>query len=54
MTGSMVKVDDWKQTTVAGVFAAGDAASPMPNATLAAAAGVMAGSAAHGSLVIPH
>lgn len=52
MTGPIIKVDDWKQTTVAGVFAAGDAASPMPNATIASAAGVMAGSAAHGSLVM--
>ncbi len=38
-------------TTIQGVFAAGDLSSPMPNATLAAAAGVLAGGAAHRSLV---
>jgi len=50
--GAFVRVDDGKQTTVAGVYAAGDAASPMPNATLASAAGVMAGGSAHQSLII--
>lgn len=36
---------DWGPTTLfkQGVFAAGDLAAPMANATLAAAAGVMAG-----------
>ena len=38
-------------TSVPGVFAAGDLANPMANATLAAAAGVMAGTAAHRSLI---
>jgi thioredoxin reductase (NADPH) len=33
------------------VFAAGDAASPMANATIAAAAGVMAAGGAHHSLI---
>lgn len=50
-TGPYVAVNAMQATTVAGVFAAGDLASPMPNATLAAAAGVMAGSAAHRSLI---
>lgn len=50
-TGPYLEVDAMQATTVPGVFAAGDLASPMPNATLAAAAGVMAGGAAHRSLV---
>lgn len=49
-SGSYLRVDDWKQTTVVGVYAAGDAASPMHNATMASAAGVMAGVGAHQSL----
>ncbi|RKE86121.1 NAD(P)/FAD-dependent oxidoreductase [Rhizobium sp. AG855] len=38
-------------TSLPGVFAAGDAASPMHNATLASASGVMAGIAAHRALI---
>lgn len=49
--GRYLRLDDFKQTTVPGVYAAGDAASPMHNATLASAAGVMAGVGAHQSLV---
>ena len=49
--GAFIRVDDWMQTTVKGVYAAGDAASPMTNATMAAAAGVKAGVGAHQSLV---
>lgn len=52
-TGPIIRVDALQQTTVAGVFAAGDAAMPMANATLASAAGVMAGVAAHRSLFMP-
>ena len=52
MTGLHVQVDPMQQTTVVGVFAAGDAAQPMHNATLASAAGVIAGVAAHRSLVM--
>lgn len=48
--GAAVRVDDWKQTTVAGVYAAGDAASQMHNATLASASGVVAGIGVHQSL----
>ncbi len=50
-TGPYVRVDDWKQTTIPGVYCAGDAASPMHNATFASAAGVAAGVGAHQSLV---
>jgi thioredoxin reductase len=49
--GPRLRVDDFKQTTVPGVFAAGDAATPMHNATLASASGVMAGVCAHRSLM---
>jgi len=49
--GPYIKVDDRNQTTVPGVFAAGDAARPMQNATMASAAGVMAGLGAYQSLV---
>ena len=51
MTGPHLRVDDFRQTTVPGVFAAGDVSSAMHNGTLAAAAGVMAGFQAHQSLV---
>lgn len=51
MVGPYIRVDDWKATSVAGVFAAGDAASPMHSATFASAAGAMAGVAAHRSLI---
>lgn len=50
--GPVIRVDELKQTTVPGVFAAGDAATPMSNATLASASGVMAGICAHRSLVM--
>ncbi len=49
--GPIVKTDAMKETTVPGVFAAGDNASPMYNATLASAAGVLAGVGAHQSLL---
>lgn len=48
--GPYLHTDDWGQTTIAGVYAAGDAASPMHNATLASASGVRAGVGAHQSL----
>lgn len=50
--GPYLRVDDRKLTTVPGVYAAGDAASPMHNATLASAAGVLAGVGVHQSLVM--
>lgn len=46
-----IRVDAMRQTTVPGVYAAGDAASPMHSVTLAIAAGVIAGAGAHQSLV---
>lgn len=52
VTGPYIKVDPMQQTSVPGVFAAGDAATEMYNATLASAAGVMAGVAAHRALVM--
>jgi thioredoxin reductase len=51
MLGPVIRVDDWKATTVPGVFAAGDAARAMHNATLASADGVLAGVGAHQSLM---
>jgi len=50
--GAYLRTDAWKQTTVTGVYAGGDAASPMHNATLASASGVMAGVGAHQSLAL--
>ncbi|MFD4836895.1 NAD(P)/FAD-dependent oxidoreductase [Achromobacter sp. NPDC058515] len=50
--GPVIRVDEFRQTTVAGVYAAGDAATPMSNATLASASGVMAGVCVHRSLVL--
>ncbi|MNT82369.1 hypothetical protein D3C72_2220910 [compost metagenome] len=50
--GPLIRVDDLRQTSIEGVFAAGDAAIPMSNATLASASGVMAGVCAHRSLVM--
>lgn len=50
-SGPFIRTDAMRQTTVPGVYAAGDAAMEMHNATLAAAAGAMAGVAAHKSLV---
>ncbi|WP_175954280.1 NAD(P)/FAD-dependent oxidoreductase [Burkholderia sp. BCC0405] len=49
--GIAIRVDAWKQTSVAGVFAAGDASSLMTNATFASASGVAAGVGAHRSLI---
>lgn len=49
--GPYLKVDDQKMTSVPNVLAAGDVAAPMPNATLASAAGLTAGVSAHQSLI---
>jgi thioredoxin reductase len=51
--GSMIRTDARKLTSVPGVFAAGDTTRVPPNATLAAAEGMMAGVGAHQSLVFP-
>jgi thioredoxin reductase len=49
--GQIVRTDEMKQTTVPGVFAAGDTAAMMSNLTLASASGVLAGVALHRSLI---
>jgi thioredoxin reductase len=49
--GPVIATDARKETSVPGVFAAGDAARPMHNITLAMADGVLAGSGAHQSLL---
>jgi len=49
--GAIVQVDDWKKTSVPGVFAAGDMARFAASVPLAVADGAMAGSAAHQSLI---
>ncbi|TXR54091.1 NAD(P)/FAD-dependent oxidoreductase [Reinekea thalattae] len=49
--GAILQTDEFKQTSVAGVFAAGDIANPMQNATFASASGVMAGVGAHHQLI---
>jgi len=51
-TGPFVVVDERKATSVRGVYAAGDLAAPMANATMAAAAGVMAAAGTHQSLIM--
>lgn len=48
--GPYLRIDPRGLTSVSGVYAAGDAANPLHNATLASAAGVMAGFGAHQSL----
>jgi thioredoxin reductase len=50
-TGPCITVDAMGLTSVPGVYAAGDAITPMHNATLAAASGMLAGVAAHQSLM---
>ena len=49
-TGAYIAADGRQETNVPGVFAAGDAARAMHNATLASASGVMAGVGAYQSL----
>lgn len=54
-SGDYIKVDERQETTVKGIFAAGDLARPMHNVTLATAGGVVAGAMAHHSLLFtPH
>jgi thioredoxin reductase len=52
--GPFVRIGAMAQTSVAGVFAAGDVARAMPNINFALADGAQAGGACHGSLVFPH
>lgn len=49
--GPYIKVDMMQKTSVAGVFACGDAARIAGNVTFAMADGALAGLAAHGSLI---
>ncbi|WP_369751049.1 NAD(P)/FAD-dependent oxidoreductase [Bordetella sp. FB-8] len=49
--GPLIRADGFKETSVPGVFAAGDASTAMTNATFASASGVAAGIGAHRSLV---
>lgn len=49
--GPFIKVDASQETSIPGVFAAGDAATARHNATLASAAGVLAGVGVHQSLI---
>lgn len=49
--GHAIRVDAWKRTSVAGVYAAGDASSLITNATFASASGVAAGVGVHRSLI---
>lgn len=49
--GPMLRVNDMKQTSVPGVYAAGDAAHLRHNATFASADGVLAGVSLHHSLI---
>lgn len=51
--GPWIKTDNFKESTVTGMYAAGDAARPMHSITFASADGVMAGIAAHRSLLFP-
>ena len=47
-----IRTDPGKMTTVAGVYAAGDVAQIMQNATFASADGVLAGSSLHRSFIL--
>ena len=51
--GDFVQVGPMKQTSVPGVFAAGDLANPAPNVNIAVADGTLAGIGSHQSLVFP-
>ena len=51
MFGPVIRVDERQQTTVPGVFAAGDAARSMHSVTFAVSTGAFAGIAAHQSMV---
>lgn len=52
MQGPLVEVDAQQQTSIAGVFAAGDMTTSMHSALLASAAGMTAGVCAYRSLVL--
>ncbi|MEL7150471.1 MAG: NAD(P)/FAD-dependent oxidoreductase [Pseudomonadota bacterium] len=50
-TGRFIATDQFQKISVPGVFAAGDAAAPVSNAMMSAAAGARAGIGAHASLI---
>ena len=49
--GAFIKTDGFKETSVPGVFACGDAARGMGSVALAVGDGAMAGAATHQSLI---
>lgn len=49
--GATVKVNNFKESSIKGVFVAGDLSNPMQNATLAISSGMMAGVSAHRALI---
>lgn len=49
--GEIIKVNEFKQTSVANVYAAGDMSNPMQNGTFAVNSGVIAGISVHQSLM---
>lgn len=49
--GPIVKVDGMKESSVKGIYVAGDLSNPMQNGTFAIASGTMAGVAVHRSLI---
>ena len=51
-TGPHIQVDALQQTSIPGVFAAGDAATARHNGVLATAAGLLAGVSAHRALIL--
>ncbi|MCH8686750.1 NAD(P)/FAD-dependent oxidoreductase [Pedomonas mirosovicensis] len=50
--GTLIRTDESKQTSIPGVYAAGDAANPRAAITVAAADGVVAGASLHMGLVM--
>jgi thioredoxin reductase len=50
--GEFFVTDEWQETTVKGVYAAGDIARPAPSVSYAVADGVAAGVMAHRSLLV--
>ncbi|RUO31867.1 thioredoxin reductase [Aliidiomarina sedimenti] len=49
--GTFIAVDEFKESSLKGVFVAGDMSNPMQNGTFAIASGTMAGVAAHRALM---